>query len=65
MSKLIEIKRVYLTIVGDLPRVEAAIAAENDPVCRNRAVVQLATLDQKLAALRTWLTEGGWKGCAG
>lgn len=62
MDKLVEVKRVYLTIVGELSKVEAAIAAENDPACRNRSIVQLATLDQKLAVLRTRLVEAGWEG---
>lgn len=59
LSNPVLAKRLYLTIVGDLPAIETALAAVDDPVKRNNSIVRLARLDQTLADMRDSLVKSG------
>jgi hypothetical protein len=53
-------KKLYLTVLGDLPTIEAALAVADDPVVRTNSILRLARLDQNLAVLRDALVESGY-----
>jgi len=59
LSNPVVAKKLYLTIVGDMPIIEIALAAQNDPIVRNRGIAHLARVDQKLAVIRDALAESG------
>jgi len=65
LSNPVLAKKLYLTVVGDLPAIEAALAIANDPVVRRDSSRRLARLDQSLAVLRDALVESGCPDIAG
>lgn len=60
LSNPVVAKKMYLTLVGNLPTIEHALAVTVDPVARNRAVRRLARLDQEMAGVRDALIEAGY-----
>jgi len=65
LSNPVLAKKLYLTVVGDLPAIEAALAIANDPVVQRDSIRRLARLDQSLAVLRDALVESGCPDIAG
>jgi len=65
LSNPVLAKKLYLTVVGDLPAIEAALAIANDPVVWRDSSRRLARLDQSLAVLRDALVESGCPDIAG
>jgi len=65
LSNPILAKKLFLTVVGDLPTIEAALAVADDPVVRRDSIRRLVRLDQSLAVLRDALVESGYPDIAG
>jgi len=59
LSNPVLAKKLFLTVVGDLPAIEVALAVTDDPAVRKNSIRRLARLDQSLAVLRDALVESG------
>jgi len=65
LSNPVLAKKLYLTVIGDLPTIEAALAVADDPVVWRDSIRRLARLDQSLTVLRDALVESGCPDIAG